>query len=458
MSNAEPQPHIAVLAFPFSTHAAPLLSVIARLAISKQNALFTFFSTAQSNATIFSATSKQRPANIIPYNVSDGVPEGYVFTGRRQEDIELFMNAADGNFRKAVDAAVVETGRRLSCLVTDAFIWFGKEMAEDWNVPWIPFYTAGPNSLSAHVYTDLIRERIQPGDKIQSLEFFPGLSKLSVGDLPEGIVAGNLQSVFSVMLHEMGRKLPQAAAVFINCFEEFDPEITNDLKSKFEKFLNIGPLNMLSQSPSASVADDKYGCLQWLDEQKKAASVAYISFGTVAKPSPKEIVAIAEALEASEVPFIWSMRRNLQENLPNGFLERTKTNGNGMVVDWAPQVNVLGHEAVGAFVTHCGWNSLLESIAAGVPLIGRPFFGDQGINGRMMEDVWGIGVIVEGGTFTKNALMGSFNLILCQERGKKIREKTAELKQLSHNAVGPKGSSKLNFDTLTQDVVSIPYV
>ncbi|KAJ4721003.1 UDP-glycosyltransferase [Melia azedarach] len=459
MSKAEPQsqPHIAVLAFPYPTHASPLLSLITRLAVAAPNALFSFIGTAQCNTTVFTPTSDQRPPNIIPYNISDGVPVGYVFTGKLHEDIELFLNAADRNFRKAIDAAVIESGRRLSCLVTDAFIWLGKEMAEDRNVPWIAFWTGGPNSLAAHVYTDLIRERIQPGEENRSLEFIPGLSKLTVADFPEGTVLGNLQSVFSVMQRRMRRRLPKAAAVFINCFEELDRDITIDLQSRFKKFFNIGPLNMLSPSLPVSVGDDKYGCLPWLDKQKKAASVAYIGFGSAAKPSPKEMVAIAEALEASKVPFIWSIKENLQENLPNGFLERIKSNGNGMLVDWAPQVKVLGHEAVGVFVTHCGWNSILESVAGGVPMIGRPFWGDQGIDGKMIEDVWGIGVIVEGGIFTKNALMCSFDLILTQERGKKIREKTAKLKQLTHNAVGPRGSSKRNFDSLLQLVVSTSY-
>ncbi|KAJ0078930.1 hypothetical protein Patl1_24517 [Pistacia atlantica] len=140
------------------------------------------------------------------------------------------------------------------------------------------------------------------------------MSKVQVRDLPEGVVLGNLQSLFSNMLHQMGRKLPQADAVFLNCFEELDLTITNDLKSKFKKFLNVGPFTLLSPPPPAEVPDTN-SCLSWLDKQKKAASVAYVSFGTVAKLPPGEVVAIAEALEAGKVPFIWSLQDKFQIGL-----------------------------------------------------------------------------------------------------------------------------------------------
>jgi len=81
-----------------------------------------------------------------------------VFAGKPQEHIELFMKSAPNSFKKAMEVAVSETGRKVSCLVSDAFFWFAGEMAEEIGVVWLPFWTAGPTSLSAHVYTDLIRD------------------------------------------------------------------------------------------------------------------------------------------------------------------------------------------------------------------------------------------------------------------------------------------------------------
>ncbi|GMY06410.1 anthocyanidin 3-O-glucosyltransferase UFGT-like, partial [Fagus crenata] len=284
----------------------------------------------------------------------------------------------------------------------------------------------------------------------QTLKFIQGMSQIQVRDLPEGVLFGNIESIFSRMLQQMGQMLPQATAVFINSFEELDPITTTDLKTKFNKFLNIGPSNLISPQPTS----DTSGCLSWLDKQK-AASVAYISFGSVTTPPPNELKALAEALGAGGVPFIWSLKDMSKVHLPNGFLEKTKVNG--MIVPWAPQLDILAHGAVGVFITHCGWNSLLESISGGVPMICRPFFGDQKLNGRVVEDVLEVGLKIEGGIFTKNGVVSSLDLILFQEKGKKMREKMKVLKELAIKAVGPKGSSTRNFESLLQ-IVSRPKI
>ena len=133
-------------------------------------------------------------------------------------------------------------------------------------------------------------------------------------------------------------------------------------------------------------------------------------------------------------------------NLPEGFLNRTRDLGK--IVPWAPQVQVLVHSSTGVFVTHCGWNSVLESIASGVPMIGRPFFGDQLINTWMVESVWKIGVRVEGEVFTKSGTMRALELVLSHEKGKKLKEQIGHFSDLALKVVGPKGSSSQNFNTL----------
>ncbi|KAJ6360945.1 hypothetical protein OIU77_004884 [Salix suchowensis] len=308
--------HVAVFAFPFGTHAAPLLAVVRRLAASSPSTHFSFFSTQQSNSSIFSVDKQNMDfmqSNIKAYDVSDGVPEGHVFSGNPLERIELFMKSARESLKKAMEVAVSETGRRVSCLVSDAFFWFACEMAEEIGVVWLPFWTAGPNSLAAHVYTDLIRETFGAGGMVgredETLSLIQGMSKIRTCDLPEGVLFGNTESFFSIMLHKMGKALPRAAAVFINSFEELDPGITECLKSKLKRFLNIGPSNLISAPPPVA---DTSGCITWLDKQK-LASVAYVSFGSVATPPPHELVAVAEALETSEIPFIWSLKDNSKD-------------------------------------------------------------------------------------------------------------------------------------------------
>lgn len=163
-----------------------------------------------------------------------------------------------------------------------------------------------------------------------------------------------------------------------------------------------------------------------------------------------QIAALAEALEATGTPFLWSLKVNLQEFFPKGFVQRTSELGK--IVSWAPQEQVLAHSSVGVHVTHCGSNSVFESIVAGVPLIGRPFFANQHLNAWMVESVWKIGVRLEGGVFTKSGTMSALELVLSHEKGKELREQIGKFKELILKAVGPEGSSTQNINTLLEVV------
>nr|KYP61206.1 Flavonoid 3-O-glucosyltransferase [Cajanus cajan] len=198
--------------------------------------------------------------------------------------------------------------------------------------------------------------------------------------------------------------------------------------------------------PTLSVTDSS-GCLSWLDT-KSSRSVAYVSCGTVVIPSPQELEAMAEALEESGLPFIWSLKENVLPLLPKGFVERTSARGK--IVSWVPQTQVLAHDSVGVFVTHCGSNSVTESLSSGVPMICRPFFGDQGVAARVIEGVWETGVIIEGRVFTKSGLLKSLNLILVQEEGKKIRDNALKMKKTVEDAATPEGKAAHDFINLVK--------
>ncbi|PON41470.1 UDP-glucuronosyl/UDP-glucosyltransferase [Parasponia andersonii] len=339
-------------------------------------------------------------------------------------------------------------------------------MSQETGVSWVLLWAPGPCPLLAQLYTDLIRHHVSiardhlgfsfsscnsmrifkityssnfapPGSGNERLSFVPGMSKIPVQDLPEGIVFGNLESFFSTMLHQTSLVLPQATAVFINSFEELDKTVRGELNSKFHKFLSVGPFNLASPPPPAQYDS---GCLPWLDKQEPA-SVAYISFGSVAVPPKEELVAIAEALEGSGVPFLWSLRENVRPNSPKAFLDKTEKSGK--VVPRAPQADILYHRAI-VVGTLC-------------PVICRPFFGDHKLNGWMIEDVWEIGIKFEGGVFTKGGMERclAMVLLLSQEKGKRMRAKIKLLEDPATEAVGPTGSSTGNFRLLL-DVITRP--
>ncbi|CAO2832373.1 unnamed protein product [Amaranthus hypochondriacus] len=455
--------HVAVFGFPFGTHATPLFNITKKLSSLAPNIIFSFFSTNHSNNRTFSRSNNgEHHQNLFPnikaYDIWDGLPEGYVFKGNPLEMIEYFMVSAPETLRKAVAVAEEEIGMRVNCMIGDAFLWFVVEMAREKGVNWVPIFMSQEHSLSCHVYTDLIREKIGIQDiaerkKDEVLEFIPGMSKIRIGDLPEGVVVGDLESIFSKIVHQMGRVLPRATAVCVSSCDEFESETLKDLKSKLPNLLCVGPPSLI-MPPSNTTTSDQNICLAWLDKQLETDSVvAYVSFGSVVTPNPAEIAALAHGLEASGVSFLWSLKDNLKDHLPQGFIENNKQKGKGMIVAWAPQTQVLAHNAVGVFITHFGCNSIMESIAAGVPMIGRPFIGEQKLNGRLVEAMWEIGLEVEGGVFTKDAIIKGLDQILKGHQALKMKQNIAALKTLLEKAISPQGSCNHNFNKLL-DVVT----
>ncbi|KAK9149913.1 hypothetical protein Scep_008670 [Stephania cephalantha] len=477
-------PHVVVAAFPHGSHAAPLLSLTRRLAAAAPNATFSFFSTSKSNASLnFPAAA----TNITPYDVDDGVPPNHVFSGHPLEPVELFIKATPHNFTKAFQEAVSRNNNnKISCIMSDAFFWFLAEVAADINVPWVPLWTAASTSLSLHFYTDLIRQTIGPapddaatGEMEEALlmSFVPGVpSALRLQDIPAEVIGGD--HAFPAMLHKMSHFIARATAVTVNSFDHLEPSVTQHLKysNLFPTFLPVGPFNLIdidmnnnardnsstdSSTSNNLVAHDPDGCLHWL-AGREPASVAYISFGTVMTPPPPELAGLAEALEAIGAPFIWSIPDRAKHNLPQGFLERIGSTSDhdrsqGKVVSWAPQVELLSHEAVGVFVSHGGWNSVMESVSGGVPLICRPFLGDQRTNARLVSHVWGIGADIKDGRLSnKEGVMEALERVLKSEEGKVMRDKIKSLKEQAKKAVSPDGTSTKNFSQLLKIVTSPP--
>nr|KYP61201.1 Kaempferol 3-O-beta-D-galactosyltransferase [Cajanus cajan] len=406
----------------------PLLNLVLKLAHAAPNYSFSFIGTHKSNAILF--PKPYIPSNIKPYSISDGIPEGHVLGKNPIEKLNLFLETGPDNLHKGIQLAEADTNKRVTCIIADAFVTSSLLVANKLNVPWIAFWLPVSCSLSLYFYTDLIRHHCAKHAGNSTLDFLPGLSKLRVEDIPQDLLdVGEKETIFSRELVSLGWVLPQAKAVVMNFFEELDPPLfVQDMRSKLQTLLYVKSLpSPLLPPPDA----DSSGCLSWLDK-KSSRSVVYVCFGSVVVPPPHELVAVAEALEQSGFPFLWSLKEDLTGLLPKGFIERSSIRGK--IVSWVPQTQVLAHDSVGVFVTHCGSSSVSESVWSGVPMICRPFFGDQEVCGRVIEEIWEIGVIIEGRVFTKSGLLKSLNLILVQEEGKKTRDNALNVKKTVREA------------------------
>lgn len=154
--------HVAVLAFPYGTHAAPLLNLVRRVAAEAPQVTFSFFSTKRSNASVFAGLNEEQLFNIKPYEVDDGLPENYVPSKNPKDAVEFFVKSMPMNYMTSMDEAVAKTGRHITCLVSDAFFWFCADLADEMHAKWVPLWTAGPHPLLAHISSKHIREKLGP--------------------------------------------------------------------------------------------------------------------------------------------------------------------------------------------------------------------------------------------------------------------------------------------------------
>nr|CAD1834098.1 unnamed protein product [Ananas comosus var. bracteatus] len=214
---------------------------------------------------------------------------------------------------------------------------------------------------------------------------------------------------------------------------------------------------------------ERHACLAWLDARPER-SVVFLCFGSMGAFSADQLRETALGLERSGHGFLWVVRSppdpdpskafaprpepDLGALLPEGFLDRTA--GRGLVVpSWAPQVEVLRHGAVGAFVSHCGWNSSLEAITAGVPLVCWPLYAEQRMNKVFLVDEIRVGVAVDGydqALVAADEVERKVRLVMETDDGERLRARAAELKDKAAAALDEGGSSHAAFQEFLKDL------
>ena len=221
-----------------------------------------------------------------------------------------------------------------------------------------------------------------------SLEL-PGLPPLKFEDLPSILLPGNPYASVLPCFQEHIQNLEQDPnpCVLVNTFDALEEDVIKAL-GHYMNVVAIGPLMQLDSSISCDLFERSKDYLPWLNS-KPDGSVIYVSFGSLAVLQKKQMEEIFHGLMESHRPFLWVIRSTESEveEMTNNSLSEEQ----GLIVQWCSQVEVLCHQAVGCFLTHCGWNSIMESLVAGVPMVACPQFSDQTTNAKLVE-VWGTGV------------------------------------------------------------------
>ena len=377
--------------------------------------------------------------------------------------------------QQPVEQILAELNPRPSCIISDKYFAWTERTARKFLIPTYVF--DGTSCFALLCTHNIITSKIY--ESVCGLEplVVPGLPdkiEITKAQLPNAV---NIVSSNIMDIRNEAREAELAAfGVIVNTFEELEPAYVREFrKVRGERVVCIGPVSLTNQDSLDKAARgnkasiDESQCLKWLDSWKPS-SVVYVCLGTLSRSTSAQLIELGLGLEASNRPFIWIVRGGdkleelekwiLQEN----FEERVR--GRGLLIrGWAPQLLILSHPAMGGFLTHCGWNSSLEGVCAGLPMITWLLFADQFYNEKFVVQVLKIGVSL-GAEFALNwGEEEKFGVVMKREEfkraidqlmdegeaGQERRKRARELGEMAKSAI--EGSSYLNMKFLIQDVM-----
>ncbi|TQD84232.1 hypothetical protein C1H46_030210 [Malus baccata] len=286
------------------------------------------------------------------------------------------------------------------------------------------------------------------------IDWIPGVKDIRLKDLPASFQTTNPDDIRFNFILEAAVEVHKASAVVVHTFAALELDVLDALSSMLPHVYAVGPLQLLLNQPMGySLWKEETECLEWLNA-KAPNSVVYVNFGSLAVVTPQQLIEFGWGLANSKLPFFWVIRPNLVVGesviFPPEFVAETKEIG--LITGWCPQGQVPNHPSVGGFLTHSGWNTTIESLSAGVPMLCCPLFGDQRTNCLYTCNEWGIDMEI-----SKDAKRDDVEKIVKEmivgEKGKKMKIKAMEWKKLAENATDPHGSSWTNLDNLVNRVL-----
>ncbi|XP_068335879.1 7-deoxyloganetin glucosyltransferase-like [Pyrus communis] len=410
--------------------------------------------------------------------IPDGLPDSDADT---TQDVPLLCDSVRKQnflapFRELLmklngDAISTSTNPPVTCIVSDGFMSpFTITAAEEIEVPLVLFYTIAACSFMGVIqFRALVEKGLAPlkddicltnGYLEKVIDWIPGMKDIRLKEFPTFIRTSDPDDIMFNFMMESTDRAHKASAVVLHTFDALEPDVLGALSSMLPLVYPIGPLQLhLNQIPEHplnigySLWKEETECLEWLNT-KAPNSVVYVNFGSVTVMTPEHLVEFGWGLANSKVPFLWVIRPDLvigqSALLPPEFLAETKERS--LIAGWCPQEQVLNHPSVGGFLTHCGWNSTMESLTAGVPMLCWPFFGDQQMDCRYSCNEWGIGMEISNDV-KRDEVEKLVKELIEGEKGEKMKNEVMMWKKLAEEATEPHGSSSINLNMLVNQVL-----
>ncbi|KAB1223673.1 UDP-glycosyltransferase 86A1 [Morella rubra] len=465
------RPHAIMFAYPLQGHVIPFVHLAIKLAskgftITFVNTLsihhqITKSQSAIAGDNIFAEASKSG-LDIRYTTISDGFPIGF----DRSLNHDQFMEGLLHVFSAHVDDLVgrmVHSDPSITCLIADTFFVWPSMIAKKYNLVNVSFWTEPALVLTLYYHLDLLIKNghfASQDNREDPVDYIPGVRAIEPKDLMSYIQATeNISTVVHRIIYKAFKDVKKADFIVCNTVQELESETISALQEK-QPIYAIGPIfptgfsknNIIVPTSLWSESD----CTHWL-HTKPHGSVLYVSFGSYAHVSKQDTVEIAYGLLLSGVSFIWVLRPDVVKSdepdfLPAGFEDDIK--GRGLIIPWCHQIDVISHPAIGGFLSHCGWNSILESIWCNVPFLCFPLLTDQFTNRKLVVDDWRIGLDLHDKkpVISREEVAEKINRVMSGKVAEELRRNIKELRKILENTLSTHGSSERNLNQFINDV------
>ncbi|KAJ0237419.1 hypothetical protein HA466_0248210 [Hirschfeldia incana] len=471
------KPHVVCVPYPAQGHINPMLK-LAKLFHAK-GIHVTFVNTVYNHNRLLRSRGPNALDGLPSFRfetIPDGLPETDVDA---TQDVTALCESTMKNCLAPFEELLLHINARddvplVSCIISDDCMSFTLDAAEKLCISHVLFWSTSACGLMAYLHFDhFIEKGLCPVNDESYLtkeyldtviDWIPSMKNLKLKDVPSFVRTTDRDDIMlKFTLHEVERA-KHTSAIILNTFDDLEHDVIRSLQPIFSPVYSIGPLHLLANRENGDSSEigrmgsnlwkEEIECLAWLNT-KTPDSVVYVNFGSITVTSAEQLAEFAWGLAGSGKEFLWVIRPDLVAGeaavVPPDFL--VKTRDQGMTASWCPQEKVLSHPAVGGFLTHCGWNSVLESLCGGVPMICWPFFAEQPTNCKFCCDEWGVGMEISQNV-KREEIETVVKELMDGEKGRKMREKAREWRHLAEKATEHTyGSSVINFETVVSKVL-----
>ncbi|KAI8574059.1 hypothetical protein RHMOL_Rhmol01G0325300 [Rhododendron molle] len=452
--------HVVAMPYPGRGHINPMMNFCKLLASKRDEILISFVVTEEWLG--FLSSEPKPPANIRFATMPNVVPS----EKGRAVDFPGFLRAALTKMEEPFEWLLerLEQSQKPSVIIHDTYLPWVVGVGNRRDIPVASFWTQPVSVFTVFYHFDLLKQNGQFPINVSErgnelVNYIPGIPPTRIADLPTLFHGDGLKTVHLVC--EVVLQVPKAQYLLLTSIYELESQTIDAIKSAIPTpIYSIGPsipyFRLEDNSPlSIDSQNGESSYVQWLDSQPKS-SVLYISQGSFLSVSRTQMDEIIAGVDMSGVRFLWVARGDASQ-IKEGCGDLSNK---GVLVPWCDQLKVLCHPSIGGFWTHCGWNSTKEGVFAGIPFLTYPIFWDQVPNSKTIVEDWKIGWKVRRGMgeeehlVTREEIAGIVQrfMDLESDKGKEMRGRAKELKEVCRRAISKGGSAETAIDAFIQDI------